>query len=146
MKKWRQREWMMGWELEPKPITNHSVIKRKLVFFYGGGSQPFNSIPLNQLTQTKLHQSLIKEKEFIGLACLRRGNSTTTKLAEMKTIKELFEWKGSAEMGLRPITHNKDKWKPAIQQLISLISLIPSILFIAFIYLLLWKKWIIKIF
>ena len=55
------KSWM-GWKL----ITNHSVIKRKLVFFYGGGKQHNSTISSINQSTIPFHQS---KSWLISLLC-----------------------------------------------------------------------------
>ena len=53
--------------------------------------------------------SLIKQKKSNGLVVLPAAKISEAKVAERKLMK-LIKASGAAEMGLRPITHYKDKW------------------------------------
>ena len=52
--------------------------------------------------------SLIKQKKSNGLVVLPAAKISEAKVAERKLMK-LIKASGAAEMGLRPITHYKDK-------------------------------------
>ena len=110
-------------EMARKPITHYSVIKRKLVFFYGGGSSQFTSFLLFPSTKrNKLSFNWMKSKNswIVWLNLIKRYYNSMLKVIswyklnhkwKTKTIEDWFwiEWLVMSlwnEMTFNPPAHS----------------------------------------